>query len=100
MKPPHTQSDDDLAELIRRSQTLEDAPEHALRAAIQLWRTETVATLGDVVRGAVERLRAVLTLDSWAPGQLALGVRSVPSEMRQLLFSADGRDIDLRVSPS
>jgi hypothetical protein len=100
MKPIDTRSDEELADLIRRSRTLEDAPEHAVRAAVALWPVANAPTVGALVRSAVDRLRAVLTIDSWAPGDLALGVRSVPSDTRQLLFSADGRDIDVRVSPS
>lgn len=100
MKPIHTRSDEELGELIRRAGALEDAPESAVRAAIGLWRAESVPSVGELVRGAIERIKAVLTVDSWATSGLALGVRSVPSDTRQLLFSAGGRDIDLRVSPA
>src|SRR5512137_940942 len=57
-----------------------------------------------VVQGAVnavlKRVQAALTFDSWASGPLAFGVRGVPSDTRHLLFSAMGRDIDLRITPA
>jgi hypothetical protein len=42
---------------------------------------------------------AVLSFDSWAQPPLALGMRAGVSATRHLLFSAMGRDIDLRISP-
>ena len=45
-------------------------------------------------------LQAALSFDSWAQPSLALGMRSTATELRHLLYSVDGRDIDLRVVPS
>ncbi len=47
---------------------------------------------------ALRRLAAVLRFDSWACSPLALGLRSPRAEARHLLFSAMGRDIDLRIT--
>jgi hypothetical protein len=43
---------------------------------------------------------AVLSFDSWGQPALAAGLRSTGSATRQLVFSAEGCDIDLRISPS
>lgn len=101
MKPIHTLSDDELADLARRSQSLEDAPEHVIRRAIDLWQAPQTP-VADLARGLANRIRAALTFDSWAAPGLAFGVRSVPvaGDTRQLLFSAQGRDLDVRVAPS
>jgi hypothetical protein len=56
--------------------------------------------LARAVKDFVERAVAVLRFDSWAPSPLPAGVRSVPSETRHLLFSTQGRDVDLRITPS
>jgi hypothetical protein len=50
-----------------------------------------------VARAALQQIAAVLTFDSWAAPALAAGMRSMRSATRQLLFSASGRDIDLRI---
>jgi hypothetical protein len=52
-----------------------------------------------LAQGLVAHIAAVLTFDSWAASALAAGMRSVRSPTRHLLFSAQGRDIDLRISP-
>jgi hypothetical protein len=49
---------------------------------------------------ASRRLAAVLRFDSWACSSLARGLRSPPADARHLLFSAMGRDIDLRITPA
>jgi hypothetical protein len=43
---------------------------------------------------------ASLSFDSWAVGTLAPGMRAVPSQTRHLLFTAMGRDIDVRIAPT
>ncbi|MDQ6618148.1 MAG: hypothetical protein M3Z31_00370 [Pseudomonadota bacterium] len=98
MKPIHTLSDEEFAEMARRSATLEDAPEHVVKAAIGLWRVQPAKA--HTVRTLMERAVAALTFDSWATPSLAFGVRNAPSETRQMLFSAEGRDIDLRITPA
>jgi hypothetical protein len=48
---------------------------------------------------ALRRWRAELAFDSWASPAPALGMRSLRSPTRHLLFSVEGRDIDLRIVP-
>jgi hypothetical protein len=48
----------------------------------------------------LRRLLAVLSFDSWAPAPGALAVRSGRSAARHLLFTAEGRDVDLRITPA
>ena len=43
-------------------------------------------------------MAAVLRFDSWALPPQALGMRGVADGSRHLLFSAEGRDVDLRIS--
>jgi hypothetical protein len=49
---------------------------------------------------AIRQIAAVLSFDSWSTASVAQGMRSVRSPTRHLLFSAEGRDIDLRISPA
>ncbi len=43
---------------------------------------------------------AVLTFDSGAASPLAFGARSAGGAARQMLFSAEGHDVDLRIGPA
>jgi len=52
------------------------------------------------VRETLRRVVAVLSFDSWAQPAPALGMRSLKAPTRHLLFSAEGRDIDLRIAPA
>jgi hypothetical protein len=96
VKPVDSLSEDEFAELVRRAVALPDAPRSALRAAIEL----RPAPLQGAARAVMKRVAAALSFDSWAPAPLALGVRAVPSDTRHLLFSAMGRDIDVRITPA
>lgn len=100
MKPIDQLSDDELTHLARRAADLPDAPPVLLRAAIDLWPTPQTSSLSEVARSALRLISAVLSFDSWAQPPLALGMRAAASDMRHLLFSAQGRDIDLRISPA
>jgi hypothetical protein len=89
--------DDALQRRLRDSRQLEDAPEHLIQRAIDLWQPRAAASTAG---GALRRWVATLRLDSAAGGNLALGLRAGgASATRQLLFSAEGRDIDLRLEP-
>jgi hypothetical protein len=103
MKPLHELRDDELAELARLGQTLRDAPAPLLHQALRLWSGSPLAQ-GGVWQAAARRVLAVLSFDSWATSPLAAGMRSAPAPFtaepaRHLLFSAQGRDLDLRVLP-
>jgi hypothetical protein len=98
MKPTDPLTDEALADLARRAADLPDAPPQAIEAAKALWlKKEPVA---DVARAATRLLAAALRFDSWAGGPVAYGMRSLPADTRHLLFSAMGRDIDLRIAPA
>jgi hypothetical protein len=90
-------TDADIEHGLRRSRQLEDAPEHVIQRAIASWQPRRQAT---TAAGLVERLLAVLTFDSGATSPLAFGMRSAGVATRQMLFSAQGHDVDLRVSPA
>ena len=98
MKPIPTLSDEDLSlELQRALRELPDAPAALQRVAIDLW-TAPPASLGAVVQAGLRLVHALLSFDSWAAGATAQGLRSLRSPTRHLLFNAEGRDVDLRIS--
>lgn len=106
MKPVENLSDDEFSHLVRRAvRELPDVPEALQQAAIQLWRVATPAAAAGaaaqaVVQAVWRQVVAVLSFDSWASPALAAGMRSGRSPTRHLLFSAQGRDIDLRIAPT
>lgn len=99
MKPLKSLTDHEFAEVVRQAAELRDAPAALLKSAIALWPAARTAPQETVVQGIVRRVVAALSFDSWAAAPLAMGMRSVPSATRHLLFSAMGRDIDLRITP-
>jgi len=100
MKPVNLLSDVEFAQLVKRAVALPDAPPGLLRAAIGQWHAAQPSLLQTAAKAVLTRVVAALTFDSWAAGSLAFGVRAVPSDTRHLLFSAMGRDIDVRITPS
>jgi hypothetical protein len=100
MKPFETLSDPEFIAAARRAvRTLADAPEDWQKAAIGLW--PAAPSIWAQAAGAVLRtLQAALSFDSWAQPAPALGMRSTATELRHLLYSVDGRDIDLRLVPA
>ena len=100
MKPVNRLSDDEFALLVQRAAALPDAPAALVRAAIGQWPVAQPASLHSIAQEVLNRVTALLSFDSWASAPHALGVRSVPSDTRHLLFSAKGRDIDVRIAPS
>ena len=101
MKPFDKLSDDELLRELRHAHdALPDAPPAMLRAAIDLWRaTPASPSVAAAAVGLLRRLTALLSFDSWAAPLALQGMRSLRAPTRQLLFSADHRDIDLRVTP-
>lgn len=92
--------DDTLQRRLRDSRQLEDAPEHLIQRAIDLWQSRTALSTTATAGGALRRWIATLRFDSAAGDNLALGLRAGgASATRQMLFSAEGRDIDLRLEP-
>jgi hypothetical protein len=94
-------SDDELGLAVRQAvQALPDAPLALQRRAIGLWPAQAASSLAGLARAALNQIAAVLSFDSWATPGLAQGMRAMRSPTRQLLYSAQGRDIDLRIAPS
>lgn len=93
--------DDAFGRLVARAvRELPDAPLALQRAAIELFPAAgALAGLKTLAQAVVAQISAVLTFDSWAAPALAAGLRAGRSPTRHLLYSAQGRDIDLRVTP-
>ncbi len=101
MKPIAQLSDAEFEHLARQAVGLADAPAHWVRSALALFPARgALSALGDAAAALARQVVAVLSFDSWAPQALPAGVRSVPSDSRHLVFSALGRDIDLRILPA
>jgi hypothetical protein len=95
----HAQACSDCNQKLRRVQqviqlmktdTAEDAPRDVLASAINIFSPEKTSTT------AVRRVVAALTFDSRSAGP-AFGMRSLYTDWRQLLYSAQESDIDLRI---
>lgn len=100
MKPIHELSADEFETLLRRGVALPDAPPAFVRDAVGLWQENKPPAWQAAAAAAVRHVAAVLGFDSWGAAPAALGMREVQSEARQMVFSAMGRDIDLRIAPA
>lgn len=96
MKPVFELTDEQIAELLRESKRQVDAPEHVIQRALGVYRRRAA----EPRPGVLQRIVAALTFDSAAGSPLAFGVRAGAAQARQMLFSAEGRDIDLRIAPA
>ena len=96
MKSLNSLSDAELTYLARKASQLEDAPEGWVDAAVALWKVAPRAAAQ--APKLWTRIAAALSFDSWGTPQLALGMRSMAVDNRHLLYSAEGRDIDLRIT--
>lgn len=96
MSPTPDTPEDDWLDLVRQALAVRDSPPQTLQHALDLWRTH-----GPRPRGTPPQRRwgAVLSADSWALPQQALGLRAAPSDVRHMLFTANDRDVDVRVAP-
>jgi hypothetical protein len=88
--------DPPLENLLRRSRRLDDAPEALIQRAIGVWQPRPMARPAVAV-AALRRLVAVLSFDSATAAPAALALRSAGAATRQLLFTAEGHDVDLRL---
>lgn len=95
-------SDPELFAQIRRALALQDAPPGWIdRASAIADRPSTLSGLATAAGQWLRRIQATLSFDSAGAPAVALGVRSAgPGALRHLLFSAEGRDIDLRIAES
>ena len=75
--------------LVMKSDTSEDAPRDLLQSAINVFTPERRTPLRHII--------AILTFDSRHTTP-AYGVRSLRSASRQLLYSAQETDVDLRIT--
>lgn len=91
------QNDRGLERLLRRSRGLVAASEPLIQRAMAIFRRSRRAQIGPTF---LQRTLAVLTFDSGAASPSAFGMRSAGGSARQMLFSADSRDVDLRVIPA
>ena len=98
MKPIKTLSEDEFAALVQHAARLPDVPPALTRAAIGLWSSAHAMPRSVLARTVLKRVAAVLSFDSLASPGLAVGMRAAQSDTRHLLFSAMGRDIDLRIT--
>lgn len=114
MKPIDQLSEAEWMDLVRRAAGMSDAPAAWVRSALELWHVKGSQQV-DPARPALpvpppgpaptapppalRRWFAALSFDSWAAPALASGMRMVGSDVRHLLFSAEGRDVDLRIAP-
>jgi hypothetical protein len=96
MKPARELTDEEIGQLLRDESRQSDAPEHVIQRTLESWK----ARRREQPAGVLERIVALLSFDSAAVSPLALGVRGAAGEARQLLFTAEGRDIDLRIAPA
>jgi len=100
MKPLDQLSDADLERLARRAAALPDAPPGLVNRAIGLWPARAASQPSSAGASVRRLIAGILSFDSWMPAPLPAGVRAVPSDVRHLLFSASGRDVDLRIEPA
>jgi anti-sigma factor RsiW len=83
---------------LMRADNSVDAPRDVLANAVRLFDARSIRE--GVVSGIIRRVVASLSFDSRAPG-LAFGMRSGQgASSRQLIFSADDIDVDLRLASS
>lgn len=103
MKPLNDLSDAEFEAWVRRAAVLPDAPRDWVLRAKRAFAPAPVPApapgVGEVTRAAWRLVSATLRFDSWAASPQPAAVRALPGDVRQLLFSADGRDIDLRITP-
>jgi hypothetical protein len=100
MKPLQQLSDEDLVLALQKARReLPAAPLAWQQSAEALFQAQARSTLKDTAVALGRLVRAALTFDSWSAPALAGGMRSLRSPTRHLLYSAEGRDIDLRISP-
>jgi hypothetical protein len=105
LDPDLPPDDEALARALQRSRLLHDAPDALIERAIALFDTRATAQVAAPVApggpaSALRRLVAALTFDSAGAAPLAFGRRGRGQPVRQLLYSVEGRDIDLRLMPA
>lgn len=100
MKPVEHLTDDEFSQRVQQAvQALPDAPAAWQQTAMALWPAKgTLARLAETAQALGRLVQATLSFDSWASPGLAHGMRGSHGPVRHLLYSAEGRDIDLRIA--
>ena len=93
MRPLNELTDADLERLMLNGRGLLDAPEHVIQRGLAVWQSPRPGA-----PGLLKRLAAVLTFDSGGASALAFGARSNAVGVRQMFYSVEGREIDLRIA--
>ncbi len=93
MKPIHL-SDDAIVGALRAESAQMDAPEHVIQRAFTIWQSKAKLETTSII----SKILAVIKFDSAMQSPVQLGVRSIGASTRQIIFSADSRDIDLRIA--
>jgi hypothetical protein len=75
--------------LLMKGDRTNDAPRDVLASAINIFSQEK--------RSPLRRIVAILTFDSRNPGPV-FGVRTLPTASRQMLYSAEESDLELRIT--
>jgi hypothetical protein len=98
MKPV---SDDDWKALVREAVQMPAAPPAWVAQALKIFPAAAAPARAKMASPSpvLERLWAVLRFDSWAMQPAMAGLRALPSDVQQLMFSAQDIDIDLRITP-
>jgi anti-sigma factor RsiW len=81
--------------VLMRDDNADDAPVQVVNRAVDLFRMRRAPDLS----GVRQRLSAELRFDSWRTLQ-RLGLRGSARTERQLLFSVEGFDVDVRITHS
>jgi hypothetical protein len=95
---PSRLGDEGLTGELHRSRGLRDAPDAAIERVIDVFKPRAKAAPASLP-SMLQRVWASLRYDSAVDLMLSQGVRSTAAASRQLLYSAEGRDIDLRIVP-
>ncbi len=95
MKTLSELNDDELSAELNQSRHLHDAPEAVIQRSIDLFTSRQRVPPAPSL---LQRVLAVLDFDSAGLLLPTLGVRGSASSSRQMLFTAEGRDIDLRIA--
>lgn len=82
---------------MMRTDTMEDAPSHVIARAVRALR---LVPATQPAPGALRRLIARLQFDSGAGLTPAFGMRSGQPDGRQMLFTTEEVEVDLRITPA
>jgi hypothetical protein len=93
----------DLVQRLRASRALKDAPEPLIVEIIALWdqRRTRQGVSAAPAAGAIRRVfSALLRFDSALQPSAFAAARAQDEDLRQLVFSIEGREVDLRIRRS